>query len=178
MNILTSSRVAPHYPYAVFAGPYRYFLAWPTARVNDRVLLSIGANPSKAGRVEHGKVLSDPTISRLRNLAEELDYGWLWMVNARSWVSTDPNGVPPDPEGIGEKTDSWIMRSVRDADLVVCCYGHLAGERGHRVLYLVRLAGKVPHALALTKDGTPRHPRGVPASARPFAIPKLRDLPT
>lgn len=174
MKPLTSPRIETRNPYAVFVGPFRYFLAWPTARENNRAMLGIGANPSKAGRIERGKVLSDPTISRLRNLAEELDYGWLWMVNARSFVSTDPNGVPPDPEGIGEETDRWIMRSVRGADLVVCCYGHLAGERGSRVPYLVRLAGKIPHALALTKNGVPRHPRGVPASARPFPFRMIR----
>jgi hypothetical protein len=39
-------------PAAIFDGPYRYFLTWPTLRNNDRILLGIGANPSKAGRVE------------------------------------------------------------------------------------------------------------------------------
>lgn len=157
-------------PYAVFEGPYRYFLAWPTSLENDRVLLSIGANPSKAGRIERGRILSDPTISRLRNLAEDLGFGWLQMVNARSYVSTNPKDVPADPEGIGSETDSWIKDAAHEADLVVCCYGHLAGERSTRVLELVLAAGKVPHALALTKDGLPRHPRGVPGSARPFPL--------
>jgi hypothetical protein len=157
-------------PHAVFAGPYRYYLAWPTPLENDRVLLGIGANPSKAGRVEGGRILCDPTISRLRNLAEELDYGWLWMVNARSYVSTDPNDVPADPIGIGPDTDTWIYTCAAMSSLVVCCYGRLAGERGSHVLELVREAGKVPHALALTKEGIPRHPRGLSASARPFPL--------
>lgn len=170
MKPLTLPRIETRNPYAVFVGPFRYFLAWPTVHENTRVLLGIGANPSKAGRVERGKVLSDPTISRLRNLAEELDYGWLWMANARSFVSTDPEGVPPDPEGVGEETDRWIYQCAAVADLVVCCYGLLAKARGQIVLELVRAAGKVPHALALTKNGVPRHPRGVPASARPFPL--------
>jgi hypothetical protein len=157
-------------PYAIFAGPYRYFLAWPTSIENHRHLIGIGANPSKAGRVEGGRVLCDPTIARLRNLACELGFGWLWMVNARSYVSTDPKKVPADPTGIGPDTDTWILRAARQAELVLCCYGHLAGDRGPSVLELVREAGKVPHALALTKDGLPRHPRGVPASSKPFPM--------
>jgi hypothetical protein len=160
-------------PYVVFEGPYRYFLAWPTPLENHRIMLGIGANPSKAGRVERGRVLSDPTISRLRNLAYVLGFGWLGMVNARSHISTNPKGVPPDPFGIGPKTDEWILRAVRQAELVVCCYGQLAGVRGPDVLALVREVGKVPHALALTKDGLPRHPRGVPVSARPFPLEKF-----
>lgn len=151
-------------------GRFRWILRWPTAAQNERILAVCGANPSKAGGVVDGKMVSDPTISRMRNLASELGFGWLWMVNARSFVSTDPNGVPSDPFAIGEETDAWIERAARAADLFVCAYGHLAGTRGPRVLEIVRSAGKVPHALALANDGTPRHPRGIPKEARPFPM--------
>lgn len=157
-------------------GRYRWFLAWPTGRANTRAVLFIGANPSQAGKVlADGKVLSDPTASRWVNLARELHYGWAYMANARSYIATDPSGVPPDPEGIGADTDHWISMAAGCADLVVCCYGHLGADRGQRVLELVHAAGKVPQALALTKDGVPRHPRGVPASARPFPFEQGRE---
>src|SRR5690606_25577253 len=113
---------------------------------------------------------SDPTVSRMRNLARELGYAWLWMVNARAYVATDPRDVPGDPEAVGSLNDHWLSYAFEHADLVVLAYGHLAGTRAPRVLELVRSAGKVPHALALAKDGTPRHPRGIPASARPFPL--------
>lgn len=162
-------------PRAVFSDcrRYRYFLEWPTEHQNDNALLFIGANPSKAGQLDdNGDMKSDPTISRMRNLAQDMGFGLLWAVNARSWVSTDPLHVPSDPMAIGPKTDNWIRSSCRQAKLVLCAYGLLAETRAARVLELVREAGKVPHALALTKEGVPRHPRGVPKWARPFPLPE------
>ena len=160
-------------PSAVFADSnrYRYILRWPTGAASDSILTCIGANPSKAGQIdEAGNVRSDPTVSRLRGLARELGHGWLWMVNVRAFISTDPKGVPPDPEAIGPFNDEWLGKAVCAADLVLCCWGQLAGWRAPVVLELVRSLGKVPHALALTADGTPRHPRGIPLSARPFPL--------
>lgn len=162
-------------PSAVFSlcGKFRWILRWPTGRQNDRIMAVIAANPSKAGQLRaDGTMRSDPTVSRMRNLAGQLGFGWLWMLNARSFVATDPTDVPPDPYAVGEETDAWIERAARAAELVVVAYGHLAGERARRVLEIVRSAGKVPHALAVAKDGTPRHPRGLPASARPFPLPE------
>jgi hypothetical protein len=159
-------------PSAIFSpdGRYRWILRWPTDAVSSSEILTvIGANPSKAGAPDgRGGIVSDPTVSRLRSLAFGLGYGWLCMVNARSYVATDPKDMPPDPDAIGDETDEWIDVAVRSAGLVVLAYGHLAGTRAQRVLEIVHAAGKVPHALALTADGTPRHPRGVPSSARPF----------
>lgn len=150
---------------------YRYFLPreWDKHR---GTLLFIGANPSKAGQVDPatGKERSDPTVSRMVNTAEWLGYGSLWVVNARSWIATDPKNVPADPEAIGAETDAWIERAAALSDLVVCAYGHLAGTRAPRVLEIVRSVGKVPHVLALTADRTPRHPRGVPKTAIPFPL--------
>lgn len=50
----------------------------------------------------------------------------------------------------------------------------LLGVTPRRAYKIMREAGKVPHALALTKDGIPRPPRGVPASARPFPLAAAR----
>lgn len=152
-------------------GRFRWVLRWPTGLQDRRILAVCGANPSVAGqRKPDGSMRSDPTVSRMRNLARELGFGWIWMVNARSFVSTDPNGVPPDPEAIGEHTDNHIEFAARSCDLFLCAWGNLGGERGARVIEIVRAAGKVPHALGLTADGSPRHPRGIPKEARPFPM--------
>jgi hypothetical protein len=151
---------------------YRYLLKWPTGLQNSRVLLGIGANPSKAGQVDPltGKMLSDPTISRLVSDARYLGFGWFWMANVRAFVATDPREVPFDPEAVGPENDFHLGQAVSCADMVLCCWGQLAGVRAAPVLSIIRAAGKVPHALALTGDGAPRHPRGVPKSARPFPL--------
>ena len=153
-------------------GRYRWVLRWPTGINNGRILAVCAANPSYAGQTApDGTMLTDNTVSRMRGLARDLEFGWLWMVNVRSWISTDPSNVPPDPEAIGELTDQHIDLAARACSMFLCAWGNLAGERGPRVLELVRAAGKVPHALALCNDGkTPRHPRGIPSSARPFPL--------
>lgn len=150
---------------------YRYLLSWPTGLQNERILGCCAANPSKAGQLNpDGTFMSDPTVSRMVNLARAMGFGWFCMVNARAYVSTDPKGVPPGPEGIGPFNDIWVKTVARDSHLMLLAYGHLGADRGPRIIEIVRAAGKVPHALALTKDGIPRHPRGVPGSARPFPI--------
>jgi hypothetical protein len=162
-------------PSAVFGAcgdaQYRYVLQWPTGLGNRRVMLFIGANPSKAGQVIDGKVRSDPTVSRMRNMARELGFGWLWVVNCRAYVATDPKDVPPDPEAIGPANMQWVASCVSDADLVICAWGHLAGkELPAKILRIIHESSKVPYALALAKDGTPRHPRGVPCSTNLLEI--------
>lgn len=161
-------------PSAIFSddGRYRYLIKWPTTVNNDRVLLFVGANPSQAGKLgAEGVMRSDPTVSRMRNLARDLDYGWLWVVNVQAYVSTDPTLVPVGHEGVGAQNFCYLHNAFNSADLIVCAWGHLPGKTlSDTTLAHIRLFGKVPHALALAKNGTPRHPRGVPGSARPFQI--------
>jgi hypothetical protein len=168
---MTLPLFADRKPSAVFDGPYRYILRWPTGIDNDRILAVIGANPSKAGQLVNGVMRSDPTVSRMRSLAAELDFGWLWMLNVRAYVATDPKDVPEDPVAWGPQNSDWIAKSCAKADMVLCAWGNLAGDSLERImLQMIRGYGKVPHALALTKDGHPHHPRGVPKSARPFPM--------
>jgi hypothetical protein len=137
----------------------------------DRILVVIGANPSKAGQMVNGVMRSDPTVSRMRSLAAELDFDWLWMLNVRAYVATDPKDVPEDPVAIGPDNFYWLDKACSKADMVLCAWGNLAGDLLEKsVLKIVRDCFRVPHALALTKDGHPRHPRGVPARARPFPM--------
>lgn len=154
---------------------YRYFLQriW---NPDLPIWCFVGANPSKAGSVgPDGRELSDPTVSGQVNRARDQGYGGLWVVNARAWISTDPSKVPGDPEAIGPENDLWIERCASLADLVVLGYGQLAGSpRAGDVQRIIRKAGAMPHALALTREGLPHHPRGVPRNAKPFPLPWQR----
>lgn len=147
---------------------YRYHLRVQLG-AGTGVCLFILANPSTA-IVVNGILTPDPTVTRCLNYARAWGYGVAIVENARAWRSTYPGYVPADPLGIGPENDDWIRRSVADADLVVCGWGKLGGERGPVVLELVRSGGKVPHALKLTKDKEPGHPLYLRADARPFAI--------
>lgn len=144
---------------------YRYLLRWPTGVDNERAALFALANPSTANAEK-----PDPTVARCINYAKSWGYGWCVVVNARAWRATDPKDVPEDPAAVGPHTDEHIQSALRTADLVVCGWGKLGGARGPAVLRLIRATGKVPHAIALNKDGSPQHPLYLSASLKPFPM--------
>jgi len=160
-------------PSAVFSGceRYRYLLRWPTGNQGERIVLFVMANPSTA-TAEH----PDPTVNRCIDYARQWGFAWLWVVNVRAWRETDPDKVPDDPLAIGPDTDIHILQAARAAELVVCGWGKLGDERGHRsvpVLSLIRLAGKVPHALTRNQDGSPGHPLYLKRELKPVPMEGL-----
>ena len=148
---------------------YRYQLWWPTGVDNDRICLGVFANPSTATAED-----LDPTLTRWRNYCRDWGYGWSVTMNVRAWRETNPKLVPADPFAIGPDNDRQLTGLVADyADLVVCGWGKLGGARGPVVLDLIRKAGKVPHALKLTKAGEPCHPLYLRSDLQPFAMESL-----
>lgn len=144
---------------------FRYRLYWPTGEQNERIALGIFANPSTATAEE-----TDPTVRRWIGYARRWGFGWASVANARAWRETNPKLVPGGSFAIGPENDEHISAMAREAELVVCGWGHLGGARGPVVLELVRLAGKVPHALKLNADGSPAHPLYLDGSLKPFPM--------
>lgn len=145
---------------------YRYFLAWPTGVDNDRAALGAFANPSKATALK-----TDRTIDRWIDYCRRWEFGWAWVVNARAWMETDPELVPPDPLAIGPDNDYHIAHWAAQAEIVVCGWGKLGGRRASDVLALIDCAaGKRPHALKLNGDGSPTHPLYLRATLKPFPM--------
>jgi hypothetical protein len=144
---------------------YRYELWWPTGLDNDRVALGIFANPSKATPQK-----PDPTVTRWINYCRGWGYGWAAVGNARAWRETDPKKVPGDPRAIGPMNAHHLGLMIAEAKLIVCGWGKLGGEAGRRAEWLIRVAGKTPHALKLNKDGSPQHPLYLRADAQPFPM--------
>ena len=140
-------------------------MKWPTGLDNDKIALGCFANPSTATPLE-----LDPTLKRWFRYCREWGYGWSWTVNVRSWRATDPSDVPNDVAAMTRQNNRWIRKAALEADLVVCGWGKLGGERGTEVLELLRGQGLVPHALRLNKDNSPAHPLYLPASCKPFVI--------
>lgn len=146
--------------------PYRYVLSWPTGVDNNRVCMFALANPSTASAEQ-----TDATVARCIAYAKRWGFGWCEVVNARAWRATDPKAVPADPEAVGPRNDDIVLSSAESAELVVCGWGKLAGERGPVMLDLIRNAGKVPHALKLNADLSPAHPLYLRADLEPFPMP-------
>ena len=139
---------------------FRYELEWPTGAPGSSMALFILANPSTA---THQKL--DPTVTRCVGFARSWGHAWCGVANVRAWRETDPKLVPPDPHAIGPGNDWHIGEMVRRAEVVVCGWGTLGGDRGRAVLDLVRAAGKAPMALRLNRDGSPAHPLYLPRNA-------------
>lgn len=149
-------------------GRYRYLLRLPLA-VSGGVCCFIMANPSTAV-VENGVFRSDRTVSRCMEYARDWGFGELIVANARAWRETDPDLVPPDPLAIGPENDDYISIAAEEANLVVCGWGKLGGERGAAVLRVILSAAAVPHALKLNQDGSPQHPLYLSKALKPFPM--------
>ena len=165
---------------AVFSdcGLYRYLLwrSWDDARPRALVLMM---NPSTADE-EH----NDPTIERqIQRVAMwpqigfPFDVGGLEVANAFGYRETDSERLADlHASGfdlVGPDNDAMILDAARRAAVVVCGWGKPGrlGGRDAAVLTLLRDAGVTPYALALNKNGTPKHPLYVRYDTVPVRMP-------
>lgn len=147
---------------------------------NLGTVLFIMHNPSTADARQ-----DDPTIGRCQSFARGWGYGRLEVVNLFAFRATNPvelmvarkpiTGVQRDV--IGPDNDQHIHRAVGDADLVVCAWGNMNTSWKQARAREVRAMVKVPHALAFTQSGDPRHPLYVrkytqPAPWEPIGGPR------
>ncbi len=141
---------------------YRYLLWRSWTWVEPRFLLFCGLNPSKADAKR-----SDPTVSQMRGRAERLGYTGLLVVNAHALVSTDPLGMKQVSDPTGPDNLLWILRAARMSEFILCAWGNLAGPQGKAIEIMLRALNKPLYVLDLTKEGNPRHPRGVSLTVQP-----------
>jgi len=131
-------------------------------------VLFVMLNPSTADAD-----LDDPTIRRCVGFADALDAEFMGVVNLFSVRATDPkelrSGILNTPV-----SDAALEAAAIWADTVIFGFGavqgHIRGDWFQRVAdvdAIFRSAGKQPQALALTKDGWPRHPLYLSKSLRP-----------
>jgi hypothetical protein len=150
-------------------GRYRYELRLPLAAGYPRVCLFVLANPSTAVAVG-GYFKSDPTVTRCIDYATAWGFTELVVCNVRAWRETNPRLVPPDPLAIGPENDSYLRENADAADITVCGWGKLGGDRGREVLGMLREVGQ-PCALKLNEsDGSPAHPLYLAKALQPFVI--------
>lgn len=127
------------------------------------LLVFVGLNPSTAdARVD------DPTVRRCIRYGRDWGYSDLIVLNVFSVRSTDPTKLYKMKRPNREENDLLIEHYCRAADLVVAAWGVHGTHRGRaaEVLSILQACGGV-YALALTKDGYPRHPLYLKADLRP-----------
>lgn len=146
---------------------YRYVLCreWdPKARHMIFLML----NPSTATHE-----ILDPTVRGCLQRAIAWGYGGLTVLNLFAFRSTDPKGLLSIEDPIGPENDDVIRAGARRLKLasgtLICGWGSnkAIGPRASGVLGILRQEGVTPHALAINKNGSPKHPLYVAHATRP-----------
>lgn len=150
-------------------GRFRYLLArsWdPSLKAVVFVML----NPSTAdGQTD------DATVRKCITFAKSMGCGSLFIVNLFAYRTKDPKELKFAGWLVGPDNNRHIEEAALfgNVDKVICAWGANARglSRPEEVLYMLRMQGITPYALALTPDGIPRHPLYLPGSSKPEPIP-------
>lgn len=131
-------------------GQYRYALGrrWGDGGTVAFVML----NPSTADAT-----MDDPTIRRCMGFAKAWGYGGLVVANLYAYRATKPADLWKAANPIGPNNDEHLARVAAGCDQIVAAWG--VNARPDRIAEVLALPGMDRlTALALTKDGQPRHP--------------------
>lgn len=138
---------------------YRYAL-WRHWGEGGRRVLFVGLNPSTADARR-----DDPTMRRCRGFATDWGFDGMLVGNLFAWRATRPRDLWRSPDPVGPRNDHWLGRLVREAELVVACWGN-GGRRQGRDAAFARRFGAL-HCLETNADGAPTHPLYLPAGLAP-----------
>jgi hypothetical protein len=116
---------------------------------------------------------NDPTVERCQRRAVMGDAGSFTVCNLFAWRSTDPKQLMVCEDPIGPDNDLMISNALEYAQHVICGWGanRAIGERGRRVLALIREMDHKPQALRINKDGSPGHPLYIGYGTQPMVMP-------
>lgn len=126
-------------------------------KTNKGSVAMVGLNPSTA---DHK--INDPTLRRNIAFATAWGYTRMVMLNSFGYRSTDPRALLDLDDPIGPANDTVIEQHVREANLVVVCWG--ANMESHearktQILSLLRgICSDRVMCFGLTRHGHPKHP--------------------
>ena len=146
---------------------YRYRL-W---RIWNRALPLLAVcmlNPSTA---DHN--ILDPTILRVMTRAIAMGYGGIIIMNAYAFRSTYPEDLYPLNDPVGPHNNIIIKQvaALPTVGMFLVGWGTHCDKvrkfRSQDILDTIRSAGKVPHALQINANGSPKHPLYVDYAIQP-----------
>ncbi len=139
---------------------FRYTL-WRRWSDGDRYVNFILLNPSTAD-----ENTDDPTTRKCVRMAKSWGFDALCMTNLFAYKATDPRVMKKASDPIGYGNDRWILRTAKDASLIVCAWG-LDGSFSSRSSTVRRLLRRFDlHYLRITR-GEPWHPLYLPDNTKP-----------
>jgi hypothetical protein len=139
-------------------GNYRYslFRFWDRSKP---FVIFIGLNPSTAN-----EQTDDPTIRRVKKLADGWGYGGICMMNLFAWVTPYPNQLKQVADPIGENDKYLKIASSLGVDVILAWGNFDVFGRDQQVVKMFP-EGK---ALVINKNGSPMHPLYVPTNVIPI----------
>lgn len=145
-------------------GSYRYWLSRDWAD-SGPVLGWLMLNPSSADHL-----INDQTITRCIRRAATLGFSGIRVVNMFAWRSSDPVNLLKTEDPVGPLNDRYIVEILKPLPMVIGGWGSVHPSwrpRIEHVTTMLRQNNIELHALALTKDGQPRHPLYLPYNVSP-----------
>lgn len=128
---------------------YRLWRIWDTALPR---IMFIGLNPSKAGEFN-----DDPTIRRVVNIAKNLGYGGVYMMNCFAYISTDPKLLKINPMSKEWNDNMLTITASKCADVIFAWGNFEIVKSTGRDLELIEMFPNAK-ALHINKNGSPKHP--------------------
>jgi len=116
---------------------------------NKPLIMFIGLNPSTANAET-----DDPTIRRIKTIANNLGYGGFYMMNLFTYISTDPTKLNIE-KGNVNLADRHLKHVSTKCNIVVFAWGNFrVFGRDEEVKKMFPYAA----ALHINKNGSPKHP--------------------
>ncbi len=145
---------------------YRYQLArtW-NPHPGQLIMTWVMLNPSTADAFE-----DDPTIRRCMGFAKREGFDGIEVVNLFAYRATDPKVIQDLPLeiAVGPDNDDYIRDTLARSHMVVGAWGANPTRGRAKVVYEAVMENMLVtgfYCLGRTKDGSPRHPLYVKATA-------------
>jgi hypothetical protein len=138
---------------------YRYAL-WRIWDESKPLVMFIGLNPSTAN-----ETADDPTIRRVKSIANNLGYGGVYMMNCFPYVSTDPQQLYDCAKNI--HNEAYLKEIAAICKDVIFAWGNFEVARKLGVDYILSQWFPNAKALQINKNGSPKHPLYVKSNIQP-----------
>lgn len=129
-------------------GKHRLLL-WRIWDESKPLIMFIGLNPSTANANT-----DDPTIRRVKAMANSWGYGGVYMMNLFTYISTDPKQLNIE-HGNSEDCDWYLETTATMVDKIIFAWGNFEVLGRDK-----EVKGMFPnsYALHINKNGSPKHP--------------------
>lgn len=134
-------------------GKYRYLLERETGLPGKHIVTFIMLNPSTADAET-----DDATIRKCVRFAKQQGAATLQVINLFAFRATNPKDLRTVADPFGPDNESHQNYALQRSGLTICAWGVHGTYGSADIKMKARLKKQKTYALALTKDGHPKHP--------------------